>query len=599
MPAIVYTRSAAAISAIAAPWAEIWNKNRSRAAAVILFVSSFVVYTCHENTFETADTAPTRLIPILLLTQGNLRFDAYLPVFEAKYPHLKGDMYFLRQVSGHYISGFPVTPGVLLTPFYAPFVAYYHQGHPTPERWMEFADSAERIAAACIASLGALLLYYVLLELGASVGVATLLAAVYAFGTNAFVTFSQQLWQHGFTVLFILSALLVALPRRRKENRWMYVACGIATGLAVACRPTSIVFVGAFGLWMLIERPRGIVYFAVGIAAILTPIVAYNYSVYRNIFGGYSVYLSTAPHALGRGSVLAALLFSPGRGLFVYFPLGLLSCLGFYLALTRRNTQSFFYWLLVLFCVGQTALIWWLRWNNDWFGGHCWGPRYLSEIEFALVIALLPLVQAYSGMWVTAFVTVLAILSISMQAIGVYVRNDWNALPADINVFPARTWSVKDSPISRAIGHKLPFARTYISLPENPLRLNAGEPAREMDVDGTTVLFVHAPSEIALRTDTSAHSVSGRFGIVPGAYSEGGMTDGVEFFVDFVDQRGRRSTLFRRYLRPVTNPKDRGLQDFSVRIPDAPGEIDLLARSGPEDNRAWDWAYWGDVKLGY
>jgi hypothetical protein len=295
--------------------------------------------------------------------------------------------------------------------------------------------------------------------------------------------------------------------------------------------------------------------------------------------------------------VLAALLFSPGRGLFFYFPLGLLSCFGLFVALQRKHGYRLFYGLLALFCVGQIGLIWLLRWNNDWFGGHCWGPRYLSEIEFALVILLLPLLEQYASWWMTGAISVLAAISISMQAVGVYVRNDWNALPVDINVLPARAWSVEDSPLTRALAGKLPFARKYTVLPEDPLRISAGEPAREMSVDGTTGIFVHAPSEIALRADAGVHSITGGFGIVPGAYTEG-MTDGVEFFIDFVDQRGARSTLLRRYLRPLADLNDRGTQHFSVNIPDSPGEIDLLARSGPDDNRAWDWAYWAEIKLG-
>jgi hypothetical protein len=563
----------------------------------LLFVLTFSVYISHTNTFETADTIPARLIPILLLTQGDLRFDRYLQVFDEKYPHLKGDMYFLRHVSDRYISGFPVTPGLLLTPFYTPFVLYKQRLKPTPDQWMKFADGAERIAAASIASAGIVVLYFVLVELGAGLAVAALLALIDAFATNAFVTFSQQLWQHGFTVLFMLLSLFLSMRFSKGGNRWRFLLVGAFAGLAVACRPTSIVFLCALCAWLLLQKRDSLLPLAAGAVAALAPIIAYNHTVYGNVFGGYSVYLGTARYALSKASVLAALLVSPGRGLFFYFPLGILSLWGLYFAFRKFDKQRFLYGFLAVFCVGQLVLIWWFRWNNDWFGGHCWGPRYLSETQFALVILLVPLLQHYANLAVTALIGLLAIISVGLQTLGVYVRNDWNALPVDINVLPARAWSLADSPISRALPARLWIARKYIEIPLDPVRISAAEPVKEESIEGRTVISVNAPSEIALKLDKGTRTVRGFFGIVPGAYSDGGRTDGVEFLVEFVDNRSIRTTLFRRYLQPLTVPSDRGMQQFSVSLAGGPGEIDLLARCGPQDNHSWDWAYWSEVKL--
>jgi hypothetical protein len=93
-------------------------------------------------------------------------------------------------------------------------------------------------------------------------------------------------------------------------------------------------------------------------------------------------------------------------------------------------------------------------------------------------------------------------------------------------------------------------------------------------------------------------TLTGQFGIVPGAYSEGGQTDGVLFSAVTVDGRGREVILFERFLNPVGVPEDRGLQGLKVTWrSETSTELVLRTHPGPAGNVAWDWSFWTEISI--
>ncbi len=130
-----------------------------------------------------------------------------------------------------------------------------------------------------------------------------------------------------------------------------------------------------------------------------------------------------------------------------------------------------------------------------------------------------------------------------------------------------------------------------------PIAYEVQTPPAKTEVQGRTVVVMHAPSEMVFQIPAGATRITGQFGYVPGAYQDGGRTNGAEFIV-YWSNGTERAELYKRYLAPLTNPDDRGLHRFEARLPDRrDGRIFLQISPGAENNHAWDWTVWSDVEF--
>lgn len=119
----------------------------------------------------------------------------------------------------------------------------------------------------------------------------------------------------------------------------------------------------------------------------------------------------------------------------------------------------------------------------------------------------------------------------------------------------------------------------------------------KVEIGGRTALVMHAPSTMTFTLPPGAKHAKGAFGYVPGAYENGGHTDGGEFRVVWSDDHERR-VLFTRLLRPASEPKDRGLQPFEADLSNLPpGHLYLEISPGPNGDHSWDWTAWTDVTI--
>ncbi|MDP8257181.1 MAG: hypothetical protein P9M14_15660 [Candidatus Alcyoniella australis] len=89
----------------------------------------------------------------------------------------------------------------------------------------------------------------------------------------------------------------------------------------------------------------------------------------------------------------------------------------------------------------------------SWYGGWCYGPRYLCDglPILALFIAVAADRLSQAGTVCKALVGVLLVYSIFVQGVGAlcYPRGDWNDAPVDVDRAPARVWDVSDLQIVR------------------------------------------------------------------------------------------------------------------------------------------------------
>jgi hypothetical protein len=116
-------------------------------------------------------------------------------------------------------------------------------------------------------------------------------------------------------------------------------------------------------------------------------------------------------------------------------------------------------------------------------------------------------------------------------------------------------------------------------------------------IDGQPVATLHAPSQMIFDVPPGARTLSGRFGFLITAYSDGGNTNGARFIIYWSDGI-RRIDLLDRLLNPVHVGADRGLQDFSFRLKGiSGGRIYLETDPGPFHDKGWDWTCWTGIKF--
>ena len=133
-----------------------------------------------------------------------------------------------------------------------------------------------------------------------------------------------------------------------------------------------------------------------------------------------------------------------------------------------------------------------------------------------------------------------------------------------------------------------------------PIRASAKFGASQSIVEGRSENFAHAPSSLVYRIPPGASALRGGYGIRAGAYAADNRspTDGVEFSIRWRPAGGAESVLLRRFLQPLTEPGDRGLQSFRITLPSpAGGELELITGPGPSGLASSDWSFWADLLL--
>lgn len=251
----------------------------------------------------------------------------------------------------------------------------------------------ERLLASLVAIASGLLLYAAACAL-AGPRLAFVVALVYLFATTTYSTASRALWTHT-TGLLLTCAMLVMLavfPRRE----W---AQSIALTCAVLCvfnRPSTIVILPALAL--LLFWPISLGTLRKAWILVLPAITGIALLVYhQRVFG------DPLPPYYRLGSRLsieylteaaAGHLISPSRGLFVYSPILLLAAYGMLLTVRKYKENG-----VLLMCSGVALLHYTLiSFYPEWWAGHCYGPRYMTDIAPFLCLLLIPALQAF-GTW--------------------------------------------------------------------------------------------------------------------------------------------------------------------------------------------------------
>jgi hypothetical protein len=415
------------------------ESSRRMATALALAALAFGVYSGNGHIHSSnGDTLPASLVATTLLVDGGLHLDRFADVWRAsgRFSRPAGLPYFLVHTPRGVVSKYPVATGILAIPLMAPAVL---APTATVSAHVDAAHRQEKYAAALITAASVAIFAVLCRQLGFGAWLTVGLTCFYAFGSQAFNTSSQLLWQHGPGALFILLAFLYFARLREGATRALAVCFTIAWAVAVAIRPMNILVVGPLAVLALHRFPYK-VSLALPAVFVGVPVVAYNLYFFQALRGGYVTEPPFVVTHLPYG--VAGLLFSPGRGLFLYFPVAVVALV---LAFRRlRTTDDIARTVLVSF----GAVVLFYGSYVHWHGGGSVGPRYLTEVQPLLLIVLGLLWPPRARTLGTVCFGVLLPYCIFIQVVGAYSLGPsrWNT--DRISDGESALWDFRDNPIS-------------------------------------------------------------------------------------------------------------------------------------------------------
>ncbi len=418
---------------------------RSRTATLVAIfgvaLPSATLYSTTTHHVWTGDTMPLVPTVVRMATHGERELSAFLPGaglyrWEVCGP---GRPYFTREVPGR--PGIYSTYPAGMEAFVWPTVLVLHACgldlmnddlHLQIEKW-----TASLLAGASLA-----LFYLLALHFGSPAG-ALAVTWLLATGSVFASTLGMLVWQQGGIVFWMLLALVVEFRTNGKPG-WKGLALqALACGWILACRPSAVTFLVPFGMWVLAQdRRRGLLLPLLALVAYL-PWAAIYWSIYRNPFGPSMGFLG---ENWTIGEHLPGVLFSPGRGLFVFQPVLLLAFL-YPLVKSEESPRAPGGWVACLFGVVALHLLLIGSWPI-WWGGFCYGSRLVAEVVPLLALfAVRPagrLLARHYG-WIP--LAIVAAIGLAIHVPCLY--HDawlWNAYPVSADAHPERMWDWRHPP---------------------------------------------------------------------------------------------------------------------------------------------------------
>lgn len=359
--------------------------------ALLVFVAVWVGHSAGGVT-QFADSRWAIHIAMSLIRDGDVNLDEYAPARE--------NDFFLTQRDGHWRSIYPVGTSLLCVPLV--FVmdkallwlgGFDLQLHllSLPPMWCWVVPQLQVILASCLIAVAGVFIYLTA-RLSLDNARALLLAGLFAFCTSAWSTGSRALWQHGPSMLALGAALYVLLLAERRPK----LAPWIVLPLLLACtiRPTNYLHAAILFLAGAVQSRRALGRYLLitgGVAAVAA--VCWPGIFEAPQYGPVTTLHTQAVTSRFRWNVLMIHTVSPNRGLLVFTPMFLFVAYGIVRKVKTRNwsaTDSF----VLLAIVAHWLVISQARQGAT--GGHCFGPRYFSDITPFFIYFMIPAVADLS-----------------------------------------------------------------------------------------------------------------------------------------------------------------------------------------------------------
>jgi hypothetical protein len=239
-----------------------------------------------------------------------------------------------------------------------------------------------------------------------------------------------------------------------REKPLLVQFASIPLAFSFVVRPTNALSIVGLSLFVAICHRRVLLQYLAWSLVVVVPFVWYNLWLYHAILPPYF-----SPQKIGATvhllEGLAGTLISPSRGLLVYSPVFLFAVFGMMLALRRAEGR-----LLNVILVAVVVTHWFVISSfPDWYGGHCYGPRYFTDVVPFLVYFLVPVFAVLPGSrgarkaaLAVAF-GLLALVSLFMNGNGAVNGASalWNSSPVDVDNAPGRVWDWTDPQFLRGV----------------------------------------------------------------------------------------------------------------------------------------------------
>jgi hypothetical protein len=304
---------------------------------------------------------------------------------------------------GHFHPNKAPGPSFMAVPAY--FLLYYVERALSldPDAWWTLTLNAwltSALTVGLLSALGVVLFHRFALRVSnGDERAAGVTALTWAFGTM-FFPYGTMLFEHNLIAVALLASWYCAYRARESANgaRRYLVLAGLCAGLAAISNnimAVPVVMIGAYVLMARIER--GWLWMCAGLLGPFLLITSYNAVCFGSPFATNYAYMNPgfmedggllSVFGVPRPGVLASILFSPFRGLFVTSPVLILGVagLGLLWKIPRLRADA-------LLCTSICVFL--LLFNttfNGWHGGWAVLPRYLGP---AVPFLALPIVLVY------------------------------------------------------------------------------------------------------------------------------------------------------------------------------------------------------------
>ena len=415
---------------------------------LLFFFVPFVIFMSNGREISSGDTAPTVFTAVNLAAHGTIYLDNL-----HDYIAYKNLPYYVSRQHGHILSNYPIFPGIMAFPIFAPFVWI---GMINPGDGDLVWRYLSAMSGACFTSIAMIFMYFTLKMLTSRDG-AFILAAAYGFGTALWPIAAKSLWQHGPSVLWwsitlfaIVKADLVARKESQERNLiLLLILAGTAAGCAFLCRNVNligIIFIGLAVLWRFRFKS---IYYCIPAILLSAMLLTYNYGFFGNWNGGYEELLKlqwqldrieTGRWATPLSVGLAGQLICPSRGILIFSPFLIFAFVGM-IQILRTNNAT---WRMLAWTIPIPILMLLLfaKYSVWWGGNAHYGPRYQIETYPFLILFIAALWESIqkSKIWRTLFFIML-IYAIFVQWVGAFCYpSDWASFPVPISEDKSRLW---------------------------------------------------------------------------------------------------------------------------------------------------------------
>lgn len=404
--------------------------------SLLLFFIPLAVFTKGFPYCASGDTRGNEILALSILREGDFDYNEFCP---------SGDEselgYVFKWSDGKLVNICPVVTGLATVPVFA--VASVAGVDIDSE-----VIRLNLLSMSLVAAVSVVLMFHVLLRRGFKTGLSAFLAFLFAFGTLVWSVTSRGTWQHGPSILFLTAGMYFFFGN---SDRAAGIS-GFFFALTAVNRPVCGLIVLPFYLYVLFRRRGTLLSMILWSIPPLVFLAWYSLEYWGSLLSlgqGQSGKFTNDPW-LG----VPGLLLSPARGLLVFSPIFLVSAVYMVRDVFSKGGVVLYRYLVSGFLATLVAYTVWER----WYGGHCFGYRYLSEYIPVMILFLAEGWKKYvqRSFWTRALFTLLASLSLYFNFLGARVfpiENSFNNIPDNIDYHPERLWNVTDTELVRLHRH--------------------------------------------------------------------------------------------------------------------------------------------------